>query len=131
VLSDDVRARLADRNVRVEHRELRSVERDGEGIRLVFAEGATVWRRKLFYHLGGGPASQLPAHLGAALDDKGGVDVDRKGQSSVPGLFVAGDATRDVLQAIVAAGEGAAAAVSINEYLCQKELYADPTTQKL
>jgi thioredoxin reductase len=119
VLSDDMKRKLAARNVRVEHRELRSVERDGDGVRLIFAEGETLWRKKLFYHLGGGPASKLSEHLGAALDDKGGVDVDRKGHSSVPGLFVAGDATRDVLQAIVAAGEGCAAAVSINEYLCK------------
>ncbi|HEY5927212.1 MAG TPA: NAD(P)/FAD-dependent oxidoreductase [Kofleriaceae bacterium] len=126
-LADDVRRRLAARNVRVEHRELRSVERERDGVRLVFAEGDSVWRRKLFYHLGGGPASKLAEHLGATLDDKSCVDVDRRGVSSVPGLFVAGDATRDVLQAIVAAGEGAAAAVSVNEYLCEKELYADPT----
>lgn len=52
----------------------------------------------------------------------------RKGETSVPGLFVAGDASRDVLQAIVAAGEGAAAAVTINEYLCRKESYAEPPT---
>jgi thioredoxin reductase len=130
-LSDEVRARLASRHVRIEHRELRSVEREGEGIRLVFSEGETVWRRKLFYHLGGGPASTLAEHLGAKVDDKGGIETDRKGQSSVPGLFVAGDATRDVLQAIVAAGEGCAAAVSINEYLCDKELYAEPPAQEL
>jgi thioredoxin reductase len=130
-LGDDVRRKLAARNVRVEHRELRSVERDGDGVRLIFAEGETVWRKKLFYHLGGGPASKLAEHLGAAVDDKGGIDVDRKGQSSIPGLFVAGDATRDVLQAIVAAGEGCAAAVTINEYLCQKELYAEPRTEDL
>jgi thioredoxin reductase len=121
VLSDEMRRSLASRHVRVEHRELRSVERDGDGVRLIFAEGETVWRKKLFYHLGGGPASRLFEHLGAAVDDKGGVETDRKGQSSVRGLFVAGDATRDVLQAIVAAGEGCAAAVTINEYLCKKE----------
>jgi thioredoxin reductase len=127
-IDDDMRRALAARGVRVEHRELRSVERDGDGIRLVFSEGDSLWRRKLFYHLGGGPASNLAEHLDAKLDHKGGADVSRKGESSVPGLFVAGDATRDVLQAIVAAGEGAAAAVTINEYLCQKELYAEPPT---
>jgi thioredoxin reductase len=127
-LSDDMRRRLASRSVRIEHRELRSVERDRDGVRLIFSEGETIWRKKLFYHLGGGPASKLAEHLGAALDDQGCVDVDRKGRSSVSGLFVAGDATRDVLQAIVAAGEGCAAAVSINEYLCLEELYAEPTT---
>lgn len=127
-LSDAVRRLLAARDVRVESRALRSIERDGEGVRLVFSEGETLWRRKLFYHLGGGPASNLAKHLGAKLDHQGGVETTRKGESSVPGLFVAGDATRDVLQAIVAAGEGCAAAVTINEYLCHKELHAEPST---
>jgi thioredoxin reductase len=126
-LSDEMRALLGARGVRIERRELRSVEREGEGVRLVFAEGESLWRRKLFYHLGGVPASRLAKDLGAALDDKGGVDVTRSGVSSVPGLFVAGDVTRDVLQAIVAAGEGAAAAVSINEYLCLEENHAERT----
>lgn len=130
-LGDAMRRNLAARNVRVEHRELRSVERDGDGVRLIFAEGETVWRKKLFYHLGGGPASKLAEELGAAVDDKGGIDTDRRGQSSVPGLFVAGDASRDVLQAIVAAGEGCAAAVTMNEYLCQRELYAKSRAEDL
>ncbi len=130
-LGDDTRKRLASRNVRVEQRELRSVERDGDGVRLIFAEGETVWRRKLFYHLGGAPASRLAEQLGAAVDPSVGVDVSRTCESSVRGLFVAGDATRDVLQAIVAAGEGAAAAVTVNEYLCHQELYAETTPQDL
>lgn len=127
-LADNMQRLLASRGVRVEPRELRTVERDGDGVRMVFAEGQPVWRRKLFYHLGGGPASRLAERAGATLDAKGGVDVNRKGESSVPGLFVAGDATRDVLQAIVAAGEGAAAAVTINEYLCLEEIHAESST---
>lgn len=120
-LSDGLRRELAARNVRVEHRELRSVERDGKGIRLVFAEGESLWRRSLFYHLGGEPTSQLASRLGAVCAENGGVETTRKGETNIAGLFVAGDASRDVLQAIVAAGEGAAAAVTINEYLCSKE----------
>lgn len=120
-LSDPERASLASRGVRVEHRELRSIEREGDGLRLVFAEGESLWRRKLFYHLGGGPASNLPARLGAKLDERGSVVVSRGQESSIPGLFVAGDATRDALQAVVAAGEGASAAVAINAHLCERE----------
>ena len=127
-LGDGLRRELAERGVRVEHRELRSVEREGDGLRLVFAEGQSLWRRKLFYHLGGEPASSLASRLGAACAENGGVETTRKGETNVPGLFVAGDASRDVLQAIVAAGEGAAAAVTINEYLCRKESYAEPPT---
>lgn len=120
-ISDAQRRRLARKGVRIEHRELRSVERDGQGLRLVFSEGETVWRRMMFYHLGGRSASNLAAHLGADIGDGGSVLVDRQQAASVPGLFVAGDATRDVLQAVVAAGEGSCAGVSINEYLCEME----------
>lgn len=108
---------LRARGVRLELRRPVSVEPDGEGVRINFAEGAPVWRRAVFYHLGGCPAIELAKRLGARIDERGGVEVDRKQASSVPGVYAAGDATRDVLLAIVAAGEGCAAAVSINEYL--------------
>ncbi len=120
-LGDSTREMLARKGVRVEHRELRSVERERDGLRLVFAEGETLWRRMMFYHLGGEPVSNLAERLGADITEHRSVLVDRHQASSIPGLFVAGDATRDVLQAIVAAGEGSSAAVSINEYLCQTE----------
>jgi thioredoxin reductase len=120
-LGDAQRERLERRGIRVEYRELRSVERDGEGVRLVFSEGDSLWRRMMFYHLGGQPASNLAAHLGAKISEHGSVIVDRHQASTIPGLFVAGDATRDVLQAVVAAGEGSGAGVSINEYLCEME----------
>lgn len=123
--SPDISARqrdqLAARGVRVEDRELRSIEPDGDGVRLIFAEGDSVWRRALFYHLGGEPASNLASHLGAKIDERGSVIVSRGQESSVPGLFVAGDATRDVLQAVVAAGEGSSAAVGINSHLCRRK----------
>ena len=129
-LGDDMRRRLAERGVRVEDRELRAVERERNGLRLVFAEGEPTWRRMLFYHLGGTPSSRLAARLGATIDDVHGAEVSRRQMSSVPGLYVAGDASRDVLQAIVAAGEGSAAAVCINEFLTERGHYAAPT-QKL
>ena len=131
-LSDAMRARLAERSVRIEHRELRSMERERDGLRLVFSERESVWRRMLFYHLGGRGASDLAAKLGARVDERGSVDVDRRqAATGVPGLWVAGDATRDVLQAIVAAGEGASAAVAINEFLCGGESHGKPRIPNL
>lgn len=126
-ISDEMRARLRERNVRIEHRELRSVEREGDGIRLVFSEGESLRRRMLFYHLGGRGSTNLAEKLGARVDERGSVDVDRRQAAiGVRGLWVAGDATRDVLQAIVAAGEGAAAAVCMNEFLCGGESHGKP-----
>lgn len=130
-ISDHMRARLTDRGVRIEHRELRSVEREGDGVRLVFSEGESLWRRMMFYHLGGKGNTNLAIHLGAKVDERGSVEADRRQATSIPGLWVAGDATRDVLQAIVAAGEGAAAAVSMNEYLCGGESHGKPRVPNL
>jgi len=40
----------------------------------------------------------------------------------VPGLFVAGDASRDLLQVVVAAAEGSQAAIAINKELLEEDL---------
>jgi thioredoxin reductase len=45
------------------------------------------------------------------------VCTDRFGGTNIPGLYVAGDASRDVQFVIVAAAEGAKAAVAINTAL--------------
>jgi thioredoxin reductase len=46
--------------------------------------------------------------------------VDRLERTDVPGLFVAGDASREALQVIVAAGEGSKAAMAINRALLEE-----------
>jgi thioredoxin reductase len=61
--------------------------------------------------------SELPRRLGCELTSKGVVKTDHLGQTRVPGLFVVGDASRDVQFAIVAAAEGAKAGVAINKAL--------------
>jgi thioredoxin reductase len=65
--------------------------------------------------------SELPALLGVEMDERNEGDVDRLQHTDVHGLFLAGDADGDVQFAIVAAAEGAKAAVAINLEL-QKEL---------
>jgi len=51
----------------------------------------------------------------------GGVRTDQHEETHVPGLFVAGDATRDVQFAIVAAAEGAIAAVAMDHELLRED----------
>ena len=48
------------------------------------------------------------------MNRHGTVRTDQLGQTHIPGLFVVGDASRDVQFVIVAAAEGAKAAVAIN-----------------
>jgi len=55
--------------------------------------------------------------------DPKGCKIDNDQQmTDVPGLYVAGDASRDVLQVIVAAAEGAEAAIGINNALLREDL---------
>jgi alkyl hydroperoxide reductase subunit F len=53
-----------------------------------------------------------------ALSPRGEIEVDGRGETSVPGVFAAGDATTTPFkQIIIAAGEGARAALSAFDYL--------------
>ncbi len=119
-ISGELADRLAARGVVLDRRVPERVSRDGDGIRLHFAGAGAVRHQALFFHLGARQRCDLAARLGCRLDELGGVEVDRRGGTGVPGVYVAGDSSRDILQAIVAAGEGAAAAVAINRDLIER-----------
>ena len=52
--------------------------------------------------------------------------VDQRGQTSVPGIFAAGDATTvPYKQIVIAAGEGAKAALSAFDYLIRSPAIAE------
>ena len=59
----------------------------------------------------------LAEQLGCEFTDKGTVKTDHLGRSCVPGIYVVGDASRDVQFVVVAAAEGAKAGVAINKVL--------------
>ena len=84
---------------------------------IVFAGGETLARKALFFTTGQHPRSPLLEKLGCRFDEDGGVACDPDGRTSVPGVFVAGDVSRDVQLAIIAAAEGARAALAINKSL--------------
>ena len=66
--------------------------------------------------------SPFAEHLGCRLDDGGSVICDGHAATNVPGLYVAGNVRGGVHLAIVAAAEGAAAAMAINNALHQASL---------
>jgi thioredoxin reductase len=116
-IEPDLQRRLAELELRVESRLIAGFEAKEQGVSIVFREGPAIHRRAIFVNGECPPQSDFARKLGCRLDDKGGVEVGRDGSTSVSGVYVAGDASRDALQAIVAAGEGAVAAVAINEAL--------------
>jgi thioredoxin reductase len=94
---------------------------------ITFSNGDSLRRRGLFLATGMEQRSDLAAKLGCALTSKGGVETHDFEKSGVPGLYIAGDASRDVQLAIVAAAEGAKAAFSINSELHNEQLLRPAT----
>ena len=72
--------------------------------------------------IGAVPNSRLAGKLGIALDEQGYIKVDASQQTSLPGVFAAGDVTNfGVKQVITAAAQGAVAAHFINDILKERK----------
>jgi thioredoxin reductase len=89
---------------------------------IVFAGGAERACDAMFFSSRQHPQSPLAMSLGCTLNRSGVVNTGNQCETSVPGVFVAGDASRDAQFAIVAAAEGLKAAVAINKTIQQQEL---------
>jgi thioredoxin reductase len=81
------------------------------------SDGSAIPRRALFVCLGQRQRSDLVVQLGLRVTNEDGVETGTRESTDVPGLFVAGDASRDVQLAIVAAAEGAQAAFAMHKVL--------------
>lgn len=119
---------LADRRVVVRTERIERVEHEnGRASRLAFdATTDPVACRAVFLSLPQAQQSEFAQRLGCEFTRKGTVKTDHLGKTCVPGVYVVGDASRDVQFAIVAAAEGAKAGVAINKALQQRVGLAIP-----
>ena len=78
---------------------------------LELADGRLIPCQIAFFSIGVHPRSELAVQLGCDVDDDGYVLVDEDAQTSVPGVFAAGDLTPGIHLVQVAAAEGAVAGV--------------------
>ena len=119
----DDRQRLARNAIGVREDRIERLEgREGMLERIVFETGDSVARRALFFTTGQEQRSHLAVSLGCTFSDKGTVSTGKYETTHLPGLYVAGDASRAVQWVIVAAAEGAEAAYSINQALLREGL---------
>src|SRR5258708_5745940 len=121
IAPDDL-ARLDRHGVRVREDRLVRLEGHDRLERLVFATGDPLDRRALFFTTGQAQQSELATRLGCEMNDKGTVRTGKYEATHLPGLFVAGDASRAVQWVVVAASEGAEAAFAINCGLLEEDL---------
>jgi thioredoxin reductase len=116
------REELKNNGIDVYEKKIRRLEGTlGRLERIVFEDGATIDRSGLFFSTGNKQRSSLAKEIGCTLTPKGAVRSGRDQRSSCPGIFVAGDAAEDSHYVIVAAAEGAKAAMHINAELSAED----------
>ncbi len=122
-IGDEGRARLERNAVTLREDRVAALRgRDGILERILFRNGEELARRALFFTTGQSQRSKLAMDLGCEINEKGTVRTGKYEATHLPGLFVAGDASRAVQWVIVAAAEGAEAAFAINTDLTNEDL---------
>ncbi|HEX7778933.1 MAG TPA: NAD(P)/FAD-dependent oxidoreductase [Vicinamibacterales bacterium] len=122
-LDGDELATLDRNGIRVREERIARLEgADGMLERIVFESGDVLPRRAMFFTTGQVQASRLARQLGCEFNEKGTVRTGPYEMTHVPGLYVAGDASRHVQWVVVAAAEGAEAAYAISQDLIKETL---------
>jgi thioredoxin reductase len=122
-ISEGLAQKLRDRKIPVRAEKISGLNRNSGNLSKVeFDSGPPLARDALFFATGCHQASDLSQLLGCKRDEKGGVVTDPVTEdTSVPGVYVAGDVSRDVLMVSIAIAEGAKAAVAINKAFLRRD----------
>jgi thioredoxin reductase len=124
-LSNDEREALARRNVGVVESPLRRVEASDHGLTLHFADGRAEPRRALFLRPPFSMGSPLPRALGCEINETGMLRIGADHQTSVAGVYAAGDCAGSVQQVLTAAAAGQQAAMALNRELAEADFRDD------
>jgi thioredoxin reductase len=116
------RKRLARHGILVREECIARLEgRDGMLERIVFVGGDFIERESMFFSAGQHQGCDLARRLECRFTKRGAIWTNRNECSSIPGLYIAGDASRDTQLVIIAAAEGAKAAVAMNTAMQREE----------
>ena len=75
----------------------------------------------IFVALGTAGSAEIARQMGAELPDKGNIKVTSEMETTIPGLFAAGDCTGGLLQVSKAVYEGSMAGISAGKYVRHKK----------
>jgi thioredoxin reductase len=96
-------------------------EQESSEVEIVFEAGLPLTCDAIFFSADQGQRSPLAEMLGCKANGEGIIETDDEQATEIEGLFVAGDAGGDIQFAVLAAAEGACAAVAINKMFIQQE----------
>ena len=115
-VTPELRARLERGGVVIEERPVTRLIGDGALTAVELADGSTRPLEALYMHP---PQRQtaLVRGLGLRLDELGCVALDEQRQTSIPGIYAAGDVMTRMQAAVLAAAAGMAAAAMLNHGL--------------
>lgn len=101
---------------------LKLIGQNGQLEKIAFKNGEQRDCDTLFFVNGYEQQCNIAEAFGCEVSKKGVIVTNRLQQTNIKGLYVAGDASKDMQFVVVAAAEGAKAGVTINKEL-QKEVY--------
>lgn len=114
---------LLEKGILIERGKIQKLDgKDDRLERVILENGEVIPREALFFTTHQYQKSCIADLLSCKFTKKGVVKTDRFQQTNISGLYVAGDASRDVQLVVVAAAEGAKAAVIIDQALQEEFL---------
>jgi thioredoxin reductase len=117
-LTDDQERELSAAGIAVERAPIRRlVQTDGQVEAVEFVDGRRLPCRVFYLQPPQRMGSGLAESLGATVTDRGRIDADADGRTTVPGLFVAGDLLNRAQQIATAVAGGAWAGIAANHDL--------------
>lgn len=112
---------LVKRGIRIIEAPIERVAGRAPDLLLQFTDGSRLSRAAIFVRTVLRDSSDLPARLGCELDSPHGLVVGPDWQTSVSGVYAAGDVAASKDQIVIAVASGAEAAIAINGDLVQAD----------
>ncbi len=117
ILTDGKEPEFTDVSFEVVKQKVEAIEGEGTVTGLRLADGSMVQAAGIFVAAGTAGSSDIARQMGAELTEKGHIKVNEDMESTIPGLYAAGDCTGGLLQVAKAVHEGAAAGLAASKYV--------------
>ena len=123
-LCDDECEQLSARGIEIVEGHVERVMVDNDQLQgVALTDGRSIARDVVFVPPQFVPNNEVFVQLDCAIDDAGWVVTDGSGQTSVAGVWAAGNARNPRAQVITAAGEGSSAAIAVNADLVDEDVH--------